>query len=111
MNEQMEAEVEQVKIATNRVVADLRVLARNAEELLRATASNVSEKTVDIRARLEENLRDVNNRLAVTEALVVDKTKQAAEAADVYVRDNPWRAVGVAAFAGFLVGVLLLKRN
>ncbi|PTX97645.1 DUF883 domain-containing protein [Verrucomicrobia bacterium LW23] len=105
----MEAEVEHMKESTNRVVADLRVLARNAEDFFRASASNLGEKSVVAREKLEETLRELNNRLAVTEALVVDKTKQAAEAADVYVRDNPWRAVGIAAFAGLVVGILIRR--
>jgi ElaB/YqjD/DUF883 family membrane-anchored ribosome-binding protein len=29
---------------------------------------------------------------------------------DEYVRDNPWQAIGAAAAAGFLVGVLIGRR-
>ena len=34
----------------------------------------------------------------------------AAKAADRYVRDNPWTAIGVAAGVGVLVGVLIARR-
>jgi ElaB/YqjD/DUF883 family membrane-anchored ribosome-binding protein len=38
-------------------------------------------------------------------ALLV-KSKEAARAADAYVHDNPWKAVGVAAGFGLLIGLL-----
>ena len=43
-------------------------------------------------------------------AAVVEKTKAAARATDDYVHDNPWKAVGVAAGVGFLLGLLVNRR-
>jgi ElaB/YqjD/DUF883 family membrane-anchored ribosome-binding protein len=38
------------------------------------------------------------------------KGKELAHTADVYVKDNPWRTVAVAAGAGLLIGVLLGRK-
>jgi ElaB/YqjD/DUF883 family membrane-anchored ribosome-binding protein len=36
--------------------------------------------------------------------------KDAGRAADAYVQDNPWRAVGIAAGVGLVVGMLISRR-
>ena len=41
---------------------------------------------------------------------VSDNAKQYADVTDEYVRANPWKALGVAAAAGVLVGILLARR-
>jgi ElaB/YqjD/DUF883 family membrane-anchored ribosome-binding protein len=40
----------------------------------------------------------------------MDKGKELARTADVYVKDNPWRTVAVAAGIGLLVGVVLGRK-
>jgi ElaB/YqjD/DUF883 family membrane-anchored ribosome-binding protein len=40
----------------------------------------------------------------------LDKGKELARTADVYVNDNPWRTVAVAAGIGLLVGVMLGRK-
>jgi ElaB/YqjD/DUF883 family membrane-anchored ribosome-binding protein len=41
---------------------------------------------------------------------MLDKSRETAAAANVYVHDNPWSAVAVAAAVGLLVGFLAAKR-
>ena len=38
------------------------------------------------------------------------KAKEAGQATDAYVRENPWQAVGIAAGAGLLIGMLISRR-
>jgi len=64
----------------------------------------------DLRERIGERLRDAKLRLADAEAALVDRTKAAARATDDFVHDNPWRAVGVAAAVGLLLGVIIGRR-
>jgi ElaB/YqjD/DUF883 family membrane-anchored ribosome-binding protein len=40
---------------------------------------------------------------------VLAQTKEMAEDADEYVRKNPWHAVGIAAAAGIIVGLMLRR--
>jgi ElaB/YqjD/DUF883 family membrane-anchored ribosome-binding protein len=40
----------------------------------------------------------------------VVKGKELARATDVYVKDNPWRTVAVAAGVGLLLGVILGRK-
>ncbi len=106
-----EIEDEQMDVVTReKLVADLRVLIADTEELLRATANQAGEKIAEIRVKAEENLRNAKLRLASAEAALMERTKAAARATDDYVRANPWRAVGIAAGAGFIVGLLVGRR-
>jgi ElaB/YqjD/DUF883 family membrane-anchored ribosome-binding protein len=43
------------------------------------------------------------------EAVMVESTKAAARATDEYVHDHPWRAVGIAAGVGLVVGMLISR--
>jgi len=91
-------------------VSDMRVVVADAEEILRATAGVAGEKMADLRERVGERLRDAKLRIADAEAALVDKTKAAARVTDDYVNDNPWRAVGIAAGVGLLLGIIIARR-
>ena len=45
--------------------------------------------------------------LADAEKTLVKKSKEAADVADDYVRENPWNAVGIAAGFGLILGLLI----
>jgi ElaB/YqjD/DUF883 family membrane-anchored ribosome-binding protein len=93
-----------------KLVADLKVVVADAEELLRATASQAGEKAAAARARIEASLATAKVKLSEAEQALLEKTKQAAKATDEYVQENPWQAVGIAAVAGLVLGVLIARR-
>jgi ElaB/YqjD/DUF883 family membrane-anchored ribosome-binding protein len=93
-----------------KLVSDMKVVVADAEEILRATAGVAGDKMGDLRERIGERLRDAKLRLADAEAALVDRTKAAARATDDFVHENPWRAVGVAAAVGLLLGVIIGRR-
>ena len=64
----------------------------------------------DVRVRLTDKLTAAKSKLQELEAAVVQKTKAAARVTDDYVHENPWKAVGVAAGVGFLLGLLVNRR-
>ena len=97
-------------VSKEKLVADLKVVVADAEELLRATASQAGEKVSAARARIEASLATAKVKLSDAERALLEKSKLAAKATDEYVRDNPWQAVGVAAVAGLVLGVLISRR-
>ena len=97
-------------VSKEKLVADLKVVVADAEELLRATASQASEKVVAARERIQASLATAKVKLSDAEQVLLEKSKLAAKATDEYVRDNPWQAVGVAAVAGLVLGVLISRR-
>ena len=93
-----------------KLVADLKVVVADAEELLRATASQAGEKVSAARERIQASLASAKVKLTEAERALLDKTKQAAKATDEYVHEHPWQAVGVAAVIGLLLGALITRR-
>lgn len=96
-------------VSKDKLVQDLKVVIADAEELLRATASQAGEKAVIAREKIQDSLHKAKIKLAEAEEVVVDKTKQAARATDEYVHEHPWKAVGVAAGIGLIIGLLIRR--
>jgi len=101
---------EAVDVNKEKLVADFKVVVADAEALLRATASDAGEKVAAAREKIQSSLVDAKVQLARAEAAIVDKTKQAARVTDEYVHDNPWKAVGISACVGLVIGVLIARR-
>ena len=97
-------------VSKEKLVADLKVVVADAEELLRATASQAGEKVAAARERIQASLATAKVKLTDAERALLEKSKLAAKATDEYVRENPWQAVGVAAVAGLVLGVLISRR-
>jgi ElaB/YqjD/DUF883 family membrane-anchored ribosome-binding protein len=98
------------QVSKEKLVADLKVLVGDTEELLKATAGQAGEKIAVARERIQASLAVYKDKLIDAEAALREKTKQAARATDEYVHEHPWQAVGVAAGIGFLLGLLVSRR-
>ena len=94
----------------DKLVADLKTLISDSEELLRASAGQAGEKISAARERIQASLATAKVKLSDAERAAVEQAKRAARATDEYVQDNPWQAVGIAAVAGLLLGVLISRR-
>ena len=94
----------------DKVMADLRTLIADAEELLRATAGQTGNGASALRDKVSATLERAKVSLADTQAEALARAKAAGQAADRYVHDNPWTAVGAAAGVGLLIGLLLSRR-
>ncbi len=97
-------------VTKDKLISDIKVVIHDCEEILKATASQAGEKVSEIRARAEKGLKEARIRLSEIEGVAVEKGKEAARAADQYVHDNPWQAVGIAAGIGFLIGLAIRRR-
>ncbi len=95
--------------ATEKLVNDLKALVGDAEELFKITASQAGEKVSVARQKVEQSLVEGKKALAEAEKVLVKKSKECAEIADDYVRENPWSAVGIAASVGLVLGLLIRR--
>lgn len=94
----------------SQLVTDIKSVISEAEEMLHATADQVSDSAVKLRERIKVRLADAKVRLVEAEAVLVAKTKAAARATDDYVHESPWTAIGVAAGVGLLLGLIIGRR-
>ena len=92
------------------LVSDIKSVISEAEEILGATADQAGEKIANLRVRMQARLHDAKLRLIEAEEVLIAKTKAAARATDDYVHESPWTAVGIAAGAGLLIGLLIGRR-
>jgi len=97
-------------VTKEKLVEDLKIVIADAEVLLRATASQAGEKISAAREKVQDSLDRAKAGLENIEEVVIDTGKQAARATDEYVHDHPWRAVGIAAAAGLVIGLLISRR-
>ena len=88
------------RISTDKLMRDLQSVVVDAEDLLKATASQTGERVEQIRARATSSLRAARERL-----------EAAGQGVDEQVREHPWTAVGVGAGVGLLLGLLLGRRS
>jgi ElaB/YqjD/DUF883 family membrane-anchored ribosome-binding protein len=101
---------EKEKGIRGKLVEDLKTVMTDAEELLKATADQTGERIKAARAKAEESLKVAKVRLSQKEVAVMAKTNAAAKATEDYVRTNPWRAMGITAAVGFVLGILVVRR-
>lgn len=92
------------------MVTDLRTLARDAEDLLKATAGDASEKAKEARARLGAALERAKSTCQDTQEQTIVTAKAAAKKADTVIRDHPYESIGVAFGVGLLIGLLITRK-
>jgi ElaB/YqjD/DUF883 family membrane-anchored ribosome-binding protein len=89
-----------------KVMADLKVLSRDAESVLQATAGQAGEKMHELRNRLATTLESAK----ATCHRLEEKAVAGAKVADKTIREHPYESIGVAFGVGLLVGVLVTRR-
>jgi ElaB/YqjD/DUF883 family membrane-anchored ribosome-binding protein len=97
------------RITTDKLMSDLKVLARDTERLLKATASHTGQQVAQVRSQAEESLKAAMARINELQGIAVTQARVASRASDDYVRANPWRVIGICAVAGFVLGSVLSR--
>ena len=93
-----------------KLMDDLRLVIDDAQEMLRMTADQVGESAAGVRARVQARLAEATEELHYLQDAAIARAKAAGRATDEFVHENPWKAVGIAAGVGLLVGLLISRR-
>jgi ElaB/YqjD/DUF883 family membrane-anchored ribosome-binding protein len=99
-----------MELSRESLLDDFSTMLTEAEDLLRRAGNETGERAKDLRAQVEAKLLAAKLRLQEMEGEAIDRAKVAARITDDYVHDNPWRAIGAAVAAGFLIGLLVNRR-
>jgi ElaB/YqjD/DUF883 family membrane-anchored ribosome-binding protein len=94
----------------DKLMADLRTVIGDAEELLKLTAGDVSDSTASLRTRLQERLSKAKDGLLDLQGSASETARAASRAADDYVHDHPWRSIAISGGVGLLIGLLIGRR-
>jgi len=94
------------KDSVDRMIHDFRTIVRDGEVLLKATASDVTDKGREARERLAAAMGHARDSLDDLEG----KIASGARAADQAVHTHPYPVIGVAFGIGLLIGALATRR-
>lgn len=97
-------------IARNKMMDDFKTLINDAEELLRNTEQQAGEGFKLARTKFESTLESAKGELNHLEQVVVDTAKEAASTTEEYVKDHPWKSVGLGACVGVIFGLLIGRK-
>lgn len=95
--------------ARERLMTDLKNAIGDAEQWLRGAASSTADGAEEAKSQFRETLRSAKTNLLSLEDTALAKGKLAAQCADTYVHDNPWRSVVIGAVVGLLAGVIISR--
>jgi ElaB/YqjD/DUF883 family membrane-anchored ribosome-binding protein len=99
-----------LNVQKDKLVADIRTVMTDAEDLLRQAKDASAEGYVAVRAELEDKLAETLVRVQEVQEELKFRARHAARAADAYVHENPWKSLGFVAAAGVLVGIIVSRR-
>jgi ElaB/YqjD/DUF883 family membrane-anchored ribosome-binding protein len=83
----------------------------NVEDLTDALRDVETPEIARVKAKVKIALAAAKSALADSAAQVRSQAREVSKHTDVYVRDNPWQVVGIAALIGIVVGILASRRS
>jgi ElaB/YqjD/DUF883 family membrane-anchored ribosome-binding protein len=94
----------------NQLNAGTEAFQSEKDKLSKDIGGMVNEASSFLKTFGGQKLESAKASLSQASTVATDTAKQYADVTDEYVRANPWKALGVAAAAGVLVGILLSRR-
>ncbi len=88
--------------------------AHEKREELKALMSgkyqNLKETVVGVEGRVAEHINEAAERLAHARDLTQERLKDAGQAVDRKVHEEPWKALGIGALTAFLLGYIIGRK-
>ena len=88
---------------------DIQNVVSDAQELLKTVQSEGASKLAEVKSKVNDQVDVAKQKFGEIQQSVTDGAQLAYTSTDAYVRSNPWRAVGIAAAAGALIGFLAAR--
>lgn len=92
------------------LLQEIRSVLGEVENLYESGVERGEEEARELTAKLKQRLSNAQSKLQDFEERAVEQVKHSAKAADEYINEKPYYAMGFAALAGLVVGVLLNRR-
>jgi ElaB/YqjD/DUF883 family membrane-anchored ribosome-binding protein len=91
---------------TQKLAEDLKTVAQDVEELIKAGGAEMSEKAREIQEHLHQALEVAQATAQELQA----QTAAQVRAVDRVIRQNPYESIGVAFGAGLLIGLIFTRK-
>lgn len=99
-----------VAVRKDALVRDLKSVVGDVDKLAKEMAYSASEGFMAARTKVGEGLGEARSRFESTRHAIAEKARGVASATDEYVSENPWKVLGIAAVAGFAIGLFMRRR-
>jgi ElaB/YqjD/DUF883 family membrane-anchored ribosome-binding protein len=100
----MSSDAERVLNAIKDAVVELEALAKS-------TAGVAGERAEAARENVRERFEQAADKVRGLEQELRGHVRSGAKTANDYVRDNPWRSLGITAAVAFLLGAFVSRRD
>jgi ElaB/YqjD/DUF883 family membrane-anchored ribosome-binding protein len=101
----------QVHNARDSANGQINSFIENVEDLTDALRNVETPEIARVKAKVKIALAAAKSALSDGAAQVRSQARQVSRNTDIYVRDNPWQVVGIAALIGIAVGILASRRR
>jgi ElaB/YqjD/DUF883 family membrane-anchored ribosome-binding protein len=97
----------QSRAQSNPLGRDVQNVVSEAQELLKTVKDEGATQMDAVKSKVHAQYDVAREKLGEIQHTVAEGAKVAVTTTDAYVRSNPWRAVGIAAAAGAVFGMLI----
>ena len=98
-----------VQQSKDKLVADMKTVVSDAQALLKEAVESSAEGIGAVPAYLEDRLCAVKGNLHRAKEALGATARQAGTATDKYIRENPWKSLGVISVACIVVSVAMMS--
>lgn len=92
------------------LVKDLKAVVADADELLKEVGRSTAGELAGARTSIEGRLGEARSKMVAARVVAAEKARHAADVTHEYVKDHPWRVLGISAAVGLVAGFLLRRR-
>ncbi len=96
-----------IEESTERLLQELKDVVQEGEEILRAGAEEMGDRTSAAREKLMAALDAARE----TQLRLQERAVAGAKAADTYIRGNPYQTIGIAFGVGLIFGLFANRRK
>jgi ElaB/YqjD/DUF883 family membrane-anchored ribosome-binding protein len=100
----------QSRAQANALGRDVQNVVSEAQDLLKTVKDEGASRIDEVKSKVASQYDAAREKFGEIQTTVQEGAKAAMTTTDEYVRSNPWRAVGIAAAAGALIGFLASRR-
>jgi len=98
-----------LQAAQNALIEEFHTLIADTERLLKHTQETAGSQTEELREKITANMNRAREMLKDQEGTLRDQGQAAIQCTEEYVHTHPWQSVGIAAGAGFLLGLIMRR--
>lgn len=110
LNDAYQSASEASKMAREKLISGMKTVIDDAEHWLKNAGAEGDADILAVKQKLEATLHGAKTDLLKLEMNMLQRTRLAARASGLYVKENPWKAASVGALVGALAGWLAMKK-